>query len=591
MYLESVIRSLQSANNLLAEDLYKLNEALFNLPEEDTIDKRTAKKLFDVMSKIRKAYMDGKKWYDKNDVNFYYDYIAVLGTMQNQQFVSDDQHKAMMSWLQEAMDDGSASKAAAKQSAAAQKEVKKLEAENEKLKAEISKMKALAGAIATITKFKSPKPMVTKDTKKEKEKEKDKKDKKDKKKAEKGEGEKKPKPTVCVCGAGNAAHVFIPYFNKQGYTVNVFADFQDEAERLKKAMDENDGITILDRCNPKNVKEYKGKAAVVSKEAADAVPQADYIIVALPSFALRNVLTGLKPHLKAGAIVYIMPGQGGADFVAKEILGEEIKAGKVTVAGIIPMPLNCRIDEFGKKVQLAAFKSVYDLASIPAKKAPQAARVLSKLLRKKVRVIGNYAGISLHASNPNIHPGRVYSLFKDFAAGKTYPENPLFYETWDDDSSEWVQKISDERVKIWETICEKFPSAGKPKQVPHIKPYIEAIYKGQIADTSTLAKCFNTNDGFKGFKSPMKEEGGAFVPDFKNRYFTEDFPEGFCMYKGIADLAGVETPTIDTILGFFQKFMGKEYLKDGKLAGADVKETKSPQAFGVTSLEALLQDS
>jgi hypothetical protein len=127
-----------------------------------------------------------------------------------------------------------------------------------------------------------------------------------------------------------------------------------------------------------------------------------------------------------------------------------------------------------------------------------------------------------------------------------------------------------------------------------IKPYIESIYAGQIADTNTLSKCFNTNDGFKGFKCPMKEvevDGvKGFQPDFANRYFTEDIPEGFAMYKGIADLAGVETPVIDEIFSFFQKFMKKEYIKDGKLCGADVKETKSPQAFGVQTLDDLLKD-
>merc|ERR1712039_360928 len=124
----------------------------------------------------------------------------------------------------------------------------------------------------------------------------------------------------------------------------------------------------------------------------------------------------------------------------------------------------------------------------------------------------------------------------------------------------------------------------------YIKPYIEAIYKGQIPDTSTLSKCFNTNDGFKGFRCPMKAVEGGFAPDFENRYFTEDIPEGVAMYKGIADLAGVETPVIDEIVCFFQKFMGKEYIKDGKLAGANVAETKSPQAYGITSLEQLLKD-
>merc|ERR1711953_508388 len=140
------------------------------------------------------------------------------------------------------------------------------------------------------------------------------------------------------------------------------------------------------------------------------------------------------------------------------------------------------------------------------------------------------------------------------------------------------------------SICKQYPTAGEPNQVPAIKPYIESIYAGQIADTSTLSKCFNTNDGFKGFKCPMKQEGGAWVPDFANRYFTEDIPEGVCMYKGIADLAGVETPVMDEIVCFFQKFMGKEYIKNGKLAGAHVSETKSPQAFGIKSLEELLKD-
>jgi len=362
-------------------------------------------------------------------------------------------------------------------------------------------------------------------------------------------------------------------------------------ERLQKGVSENNGIEIQDRCDPNNVRNYKGVPSKISKNAAESVPQADYVIAALPSFAIKNVLTNIKPHLKQGAIVYIMPGQGGADYVARECLGEECRAGKVTVAGIIPMPLNCRIMDWGKKVDLAALKDSYDLASIPAKNCVKCADILSQLLAgRPVNPIGNYVGIALHASNPNIHPGRLYGLFSDYTEGKIYPENPLFYETWDDKSSEWCQKISDERLLIWKTICEKVPGTGEPGQVPHLKPYIEAIYGDQIHDRSTMAKVFNTNDGFKGFRCPMKEEGGGWVPDFANRYFTEDIPEGFAMYKGIADLAGVETPTIDLIMEFFQKFMGKEYVKGGKLAGANVGETKSPQRFGITTLQALLAD-
>jgi hypothetical protein len=181
-------------------------------------------------------------------------------------------------------------------------------------------------------------------------------------------------------------------------------------------------------------------------------------------------------------------------------------------------------------------------------------------------------------------------MWSGYKEGVVYPENPLFYETWDDESTKWLMKINDERLKIWKTIVEKYPGAGKVEEVPDMFTYIKNIYGDQVKDPSTFTSAIRTCDGYKGFRCPMKAVEGGFIPDFKNRYFTEDIPEGVCMYKGIADLAGVETPVMDEIVCFFQKFMGKEYIKNGKLAGKDVKETKSPQAFGITSLEQLLKD-
>jgi len=398
------------------------------------------------------------------------------------------------------------------------------------------------------------------------------------------------KPTVCITGAGNAAHVFVPYFSNLGFKVNVFADFKDEAERLQKGVDDNGGITIFDRQDPSKAKEYKGSPAKISKNAADVVPESDLIIAALPSFAIKHVLTNIKDHLKEGSIIFIMPGQGGADLVAREVLKDELASGKTTMAGVVPMPLNCRITEWGKRVELAALKCSYDIATVPAHKAPAAAAAFQALMGKPCKAIGNYVGIGLHCSNPNLHPGRLYRMWSGYKEGVTYPENPLFYESWDQESTDWLMKINDERLKIWTTILEKYPATGTVDQVPDMLTYIRSIYGPQIHDPRTFTSCITSCDGYKGFKCPMKQEGDAWVPDFANRYFTEDIPEGVCMYKGIADLAGVATPVMDEIVCFFQKFMGKEYIKDGKLAGADAGSTKSPQAYGITSLEQLLKD-
>merc|ERR1719316_1714237 len=99
-YLNTVLGDINNAGKgLNAEHVYKLNEAVFNLPEEDTVDSRLASKLFTAVGKIRTAYNTGKM--DDRDSNFFYDYVALLGTMQNQHFFSPKQTDSMIEWITE----------------------------------------------------------------------------------------------------------------------------------------------------------------------------------------------------------------------------------------------------------------------------------------------------------------------------------------------------------------------------------------------------------------------------------------------------------------------------------------------------------
>mmetsp|Transcript_27555 Transcript_27555/g.62467 ORF Transcript_27555/g.62467 Transcript_27555/m.62467 type:complete len:410 (+) Transcript_27555:91-1320(+) len=393
------------------------------------------------------------------------------------------------------------------------------------------------------------------------------------------------KGTVCVCGAGNASQVFIALFASQGYKVTVLADFEDEAERLEAALEVSGGITVTNRSDPEHICTFKGGPVRVSKHAVDVVPQADSVVIALPSFAHKKILMDVRDHLRSGAVLFVMPGQGGVDFLGRQILGDRLLRGDVILAGVMPMPLNCRIQKFGDSVDLASIKHSYDLAAIPAEAAPQAAAMLSTMLGKEVRALEHFIAVHLWPANPNIHPGRLYALFHEHVAGKVYERNPLFYEEFDELSAEWCQKINDERMAVWTAAVQQSGGAvGNVEDVPHLKPYIESAYFGQIHDSSTLSSVFSTNDGFKGFRCPMKQVEEGWVPDFDNRYFTEDIPCTVAIYKGVAEIVGVDTPAIDEVMTFFQHFMGKEYVKQGSLCGHDVAETMAPQAFGITCL-------
>ena len=81
---------------------------------------------------------------------------------------------------------------------------------------------------------------------------------------------------------------------------------------------------------------------------------------------------------------------------------------------------------------------------------------------------------------------------------------------------------------------------------------------------------------------------GEFVPDFQYRYVSEDVPYGLVVAKSIGELAGVATPTLDSVIDWSQNKLGKRYLVNGKLTGEDVHELRIPQNNGLKSLSELL---
>merc|ERR1712187_686463 len=62
---------------------------------------KTSAKLFAAVQRITKAYRGGR--HDAGDPNFFYDYVALLATMQNQHFFNKKQNQTMLVWLVDAV--------------------------------------------------------------------------------------------------------------------------------------------------------------------------------------------------------------------------------------------------------------------------------------------------------------------------------------------------------------------------------------------------------------------------------------------------------------------------------------------------------
>ncbi|WP_289151222.1 NAD/NADP octopine/nopaline dehydrogenase family protein [Porticoccus sp. W117] len=386
-------------------------------------------------------------------------------------------------------------------------------------------------------------------------------------------------PTVCIIGGGNAAHVLAALLPSRGISTRVLATFGDEAERMANGVAEQGHISAeFAEHNP--VKgTVNGKPEIISANPTEVIPGSDVLLLPLPSFAYQSVLETIKPHLKPGMAIGVTPGQGGFDWVAREVLGDLVD--QLVLFAILPMPFNCRITDYGKQVEVQEFKHNYRVGVLPTS-ATNDIIALNEKLFGHTESCGHFLSATLYPVNAILHPSRLYTLCKDWQPGQTLPENPLFYEGMTEAAADMMNALNKDLIAIGNGLV----AAGKEAiEVPHIYDFLTRyVYEDNSPDLATF---FRTNPAYKGFRCPFKEVEGGWEPDFANRYFTEDIPLGLCVYKGVADLASVATPTIDTVITWAQQHMGKEYVVDGKLCGRDVGETHAPQRFGITELAQL----
>lgn len=140
----------------------------------------------------------------------------------------------------------------------------------------------------------------------------------------------------------------------------------------------------------------------------------------------------------------------------------------------------------------------------------------------------------------------------------------------------------------------KYPQLDLTQVMP-IKERICSMYEGQVSDTSSLKRVFNTNIGYSRVPFPMVPiegtNGEKVTLNLQARFFWEDVPFGLCILKDIAQLVGVKTPHMDKQIIFHQKFMPVKYVcdKTGEFLDTEaMRVSGAPRAYGIKTAEELV---
>ncbi len=326
---------------------------------------------------------------------------------------------------------------------------------------------------------------------------------------------------ICICGGGSLGHVLAGYLAAQGNSVNVLTT----RPALWGATLEVDAV---------DGRRFVGDLAEISANPADVVPQAQVVLLCLPGYAIRGELERIKGHLSDGTFVGSVFSSTGFFFEALDIL-----PGEVPLFGFQRVPFIARTAQYGRRANLLGYKSAHKLAIERA--TPGRAETLRQwwedVLQSPVKLLANYLEASLTNSNPLLHTARLYTMFRDWHPGVTYPRMILFYEEWTEEAAETYIQMDNELARL----LERLPVT--PGFLPSVLDYYEST------DAPSLAARLRGIAGFRGIASPMRQDArlGGWVPDFASRYFTEDFGYSLRYIRELAQQKGVETPVMEKV--------------------------------------------
>lgn len=297
----------------------------------------------------------------------------------------------------------------------------------------------------------------------------------------------------------------------------------------------------------------------------DIVADADYYFFTTPKNHIKETIEQYINIVKPGAKFIFVPGTGGVEFLYA-------KAQHIDFIGLQRVPYIARLDKYGQSVCMLSKKDEIFVASL---KKQQDIGFLSKMLDIKVQALPNYLCVTMTPSNPILHTSRLFGLFANNDIEHIYSENILFYEDWDDQSSEMLIGLDSEVQKICAQIAELDLSWVKSLKVHYESNSVEEM-------THKLSSI----QAFKGIKSPMIKVENGYKIDKGNRYFLEDFDFGLIILKALAQLVNVDTPYMNKILYWFEIVVERKILKNDLLV--ENANWLIPQNYGIKTKEDLL---
>lgn len=322
---------------------------------------------------------------------------------------------------------------------------------------------------------------------------------------------------ICICGGGSLGHVCAGVLgSRPGVELNILSGHPDRWNGTVSVRD------LKGKC-------YRSSINKISAFPAEVITGQDIILFCQPGFLIEKTLLAIKPYV-GDALVGTVVSSTGFFFFAHEILGPQAK-----LFGLQRVPFIARVDQYGKSANLLGYKKALAVATENIEDRESLRRQIEELFMTPTELLNSFYEAALTNSNPILHTGRLYTMFKG-REDELFDHNILFYKEWTDEASQKLIDMDAEFFRLLEAL-----------DVHGLQPlltYYESV------DATTLTRKISSIPAFQTITSPMVEVPGGWKADFGSRYFTEDFPYGLRWIKELAVKNSIYTPIIDEVYGW-----------------------------------------
>lgn len=318
---------------------------------------------------------------------------------------------------------------------------------------------------------------------------------------------------ISIIGAGNGGQAFAGYLSLHGFDVKIF----DVVQSTVDILNEKGGVIIEGNCDVTGF----GKIQLASTNIEKVMENSEIILIVLPSIYHKDIAKNMAPYLRDGQYVVLNPNASLGVLEFKKELDDCGCSADITLACTATLLFACRASEVGKVV-ISGQKSKFSASTYPSSKNEEAKKVFKNIL-PQFDFGEDIIRVSLDNLNAVVHPAPTLLNTGRIESGIDF---------------EYYLDITASQAKIIDELDKERMLIGKAYNV-NINSLVDE-YKQMYKTKGDKAYEVLTNcEGYKGIKGQKT---------LKTRYLLEDIPCSLVAFQTLAQIAGIKTPCIDSIV-------------------------------------------